>query len=60
MPHSFRNAENTAGAFSTGPDGLQAELIYIGESESLADFDVKGKIVLADVVLGDFDFAPDG
>jgi hypothetical protein len=49
MQHTF--IDGTPGAFTTGPDGLTAEIVYVGDG-TVGDFnavDVEGKIVLADV-----------
>ena len=51
MRHSFHPGK--AGPFSTGPDGLNAEFVYVGDHQDLDGIDVKGKIVVADVALGD-------
>ena len=51
MRHSFHPGK--AGPFSTGPDGLNAEFVYVGDRQDLDGIDVKGKIVVADVALGD-------
>lgn len=49
MRHSFHPGKE--GSFSTGPDGLKAPFVYVGDEEDLSDIDVKGKIVVADVKL---------
>lgn len=50
MRHSFH--PGSEGSFSTGPNGLQAELVYIGNRKDVEGLDVRGKIVVADVELG--------
>lgn len=42
--------------FSTGKNGLESNFIYVGNSKDLKDFDVRGKIVVADVELSEVDF----
>ncbi|MGX5726129.1 M28 family peptidase [Metapseudomonas otitidis] len=51
MRHSFHPGKE--GQFSTGPNGLNAELVYVGDRKDLDGIDVKGKIVVADVELKD-------
>lgn len=53
MRHSAHPGKE--GVFSTGPDGLRAEFVYVGDAKDLKDFDVKGKIVVADVMLRNMD-----
>lgn len=53
MTHSFNNG--SFGSFSTPDGGLNAKIVYIGEGTE-ADFkkmDVKGKIVVCDVVMNE-------
>lgn len=57
MPRSFHPSVAKAGVFSTGPEGLGAEIVYIGDRTDFDDVNVKGKIVLADVELGLMDFS---
>lgn len=49
MRHSFSSGDE--GAFSTGPGGLQAQFVYVGNRKDLRGIDVQGKIVVADVEL---------
>lgn len=49
MRHSFHPGKD--GPFTTGPDGLKAPFVYIGDKTDLRGVDVKGKIVVADVKL---------
>jgi hypothetical protein len=52
MTHSFETGET--GVFATPEGGLQAEIVYVGEGDE-SDFrnvDVRGKIVVSDVVFG--------
>lgn len=51
MRHSFHPGKE--GVFSTGPEGLKAEFVYVGDRKDLKGVDVKGKIVVADVELKD-------
>jgi len=53
MRHSFHPGKE--GHFSTGPDGLKAELVYVGNRKDLKGLDIKGKIVVADIELKDID-----
>lgn len=48
--HSFHPGKS--GEFSTGPNGLNAEVIYVGDRTDLKGIDVKGKVVVANVELG--------
>jgi hypothetical protein len=50
MRHSYHPGGE--GSFNTGPNGLQAEFVYIGDRDDVDGLDVKGKIVVADVELG--------
>lgn len=53
MTHTLNNG--TYGTFSTPEGGLDAEIVYLGEGSD-SDFkrvDVKGKIVVSDVVMSD-------
>jgi hypothetical protein len=49
MQHTFHDGEPTT--FSTGPDGLTAELVYVGDgtADDYSGVDVEGKIVMSDV-----------
>ncbi|HEY6556926.1 MAG TPA: M28 family peptidase [Polyangiaceae bacterium] len=49
MQHTFH--EGVPARFSTGPDGLNAEIVYVGDGkpQDFEDLDVRGKIVLSDV-----------
>lgn len=51
MRHSFHPGKE--GAFSTGPAGLKAPFVYVGDKSDLSGIDVKGKIVVADVELSE-------
>jgi hypothetical protein len=53
MRHSFYSGK--MGGFSTGPEGLEAEFVYVGNRKDLQGIDVKGKIVVADVELSKVD-----
>ncbi|WP_285308772.1 M28 family peptidase [Stenotrophomonas maltophilia] len=53
MRHSFHRGQ--AGPFRTPQGGLKAPLIYVGNKKDLSGIDVKGKIVVADVELGQLD-----
>lgn len=53
MRHTFY--DGTTGSFSTPEKGLNADIVYIGDSKDLSSIDVKGKIVVADIVLGNID-----
>lgn len=55
MRHSFHPGKD--GTFSTGPDGLKAHFIYVGDRKDLTGIDVSGKIVVADVELRAIDMA---
>ncbi|MEP9319805.1 M28 family peptidase [Pseudomonas sp. LABIM340] len=55
MRHSFHSGKE--GEFSTGSGGRQAEFIYVGDRKDLKGLDVKGKIVVADVELGEISMA---
>ncbi|MGX5727993.1 M28 family peptidase [Metapseudomonas otitidis] len=55
MRHSFHPGKE--GNFSTGPDGLKAEFVYVGNRKDLKGIDVKGKIVVADVELKEMNMA---
>ncbi|WP_395846177.1 M28 family peptidase [Cystobacter fuscus] len=55
MRHSFSTGGE--GKFSTGPGGLNAEFVYVGDLKDLSGIDVKGKFVVADVVLSNLDLA---
>lgn len=50
MRHSFHPGH--AGTFRTPQGGLKAPLVYVGNKQDLSGIDVKGKIVIADVELG--------
>ncbi|WP_322075667.1 zinc-binding metallopeptidase family protein, partial [Burkholderia cenocepacia] len=49
MRHSFHPGK--VAEFSTGPDGLNAQFVYVGNRKDLQGIDVQGKIVVADVEL---------
>ena len=54
IPSFYMRHSSTTGeprTFTTGPDGLTAQFIYVGEKTDLSGIDVKGKIVVADVAL---------
>lgn len=57
IPRSFHPPKAETGAFSTGSNGLRAEMVYVGDAKTFDDIDVKGKIVVADVMLGELDFS---
>lgn len=60
MPRSFHPKKPMPIEFTTGEQGLNAEVIYVGDSINLEDFDVEGKIVVADVNLHNLEFGKDG
>lgn len=51
MRHSFH--PGSAGRFQTPPEGLEAPIVYVGNRKDLSGIDVRGKIVIADVELGE-------
>lgn len=50
MQHTFTDGP-TPGTFNTGPDGLDAEMVYVGDgtASDYDEVDVEGKIVVSDV-----------
>jgi len=55
MPRSFHPKDGQPAAFSTGPSGLQREVVYVGDRIDFDDIDIRDKIVVADVLLKDID-----
>ncbi|HFT6994682.1 TPA: M28 family peptidase [Stenotrophomonas maltophilia] len=51
MRHSFHPGHT--GSFQTPAGGLQAPIVYVGNRKDLSNIDVRGKIVVADVELGE-------